>query len=310
MAANNLFIIGSPRSGTTFLASLLKPTAYGEPFETQFILKYFDKLENYGSLEQDANVTTLLKDIEKERAIAQWQVPLNGADAVKFMGQDRSYQKLVDYIGTTLMASRGKQLWGDKTPHYILQFEKLVALYPDAKFLYIIRDGRDVALSLLQKDWGPNNVYACAQQWIDGNSMEVFRQTEALKAKGNLHYINYETLLTNPEQECAKIYQFLDDDIENYRDEVEKLIAKTMSGNFSKWKTKMSATQIEVYESVAGDVLNAHGYELMTKNASIGSVKRKLYHLHDRVLWLKHMFVQNVIDGILIKFFGKQPFNK
>ena len=73
----NLFILGSPRSGTTFLASLLRPTAYGSPFETQFILKYHNKLDSYGDITQLCNLTRLINDISKERAIAQWGVKFN-----------------------------------------------------------------------------------------------------------------------------------------------------------------------------------------------------------------------------------------
>ena len=75
----NLFIIGSPRSGTTFLASLLKPTRFGAPFETQFILKYLAKLPEYGDIHQPAVFKRLVADICKERAIAQWQVDIDAA---------------------------------------------------------------------------------------------------------------------------------------------------------------------------------------------------------------------------------------
>lgn len=153
-----------------------------------------------------------------------------------YLGEEFSYIDLVDYICTQLMKSKGKPMWGDKTPHYILKLNQLVNLYPNAKYLYIVRDGRDVALSLLKKPWGPNNIYKCAEQWALANNSEQQLLLTNLKDKGQLLYIKYEELLEKTEQECCRIYDFLGDDIENHREMVDALVAKTMSGNHAKWK--------------------------------------------------------------------------
>tara|TARA_R110001592_G_C13180877_1_gene750873 strand:+ start:1402 stop:2331 length:930 start_codon:yes stop_codon:yes gene_type:complete len=306
----NLFILGSPRSGTTFLASLLRPTAYGSPFETQFILKYHNKLDSYGDITQLCNLTRLINDISKERAIAQWGVKFNPEVVKGDLGDKFSYTELVDYICTQLMKKKGKSMWGDKTPHYILKLNQLVNLYPNAKYLYIVRDGRDVALSLLKKPWGPNNIYKCAEQWAAANNSEQQLLLTALKDKGQLLYIKYEELLEKTEQECRRIYEFLGDDIENHREMVDALIAKTMSGNHAKWKTQMTSQQISIYEATAKSSLLYHNYELMDPESQLSALKVFGYKLHHQLLFLKHMFVMNVIDGLKIKFLGKQPFNE
>ena len=306
----NLFILGSPRSGTTFLASLLRPTEYGSPFETQFILKYHDKLNSYGDITQLSRLTRLINDISKERAIAQWGVKFNPEVVKKALGDEFSYTEFVNYICTQLMKKKGKSKWGDKTPHYLLKLNQLVNLYPNAKYLYIVRDGRDVALSLLKKPWGPNNIYKCAEQWAAANNSEQQLLLNALKDKGQLLYIKYEELLDKTEQECCRIYKFLGDDIENHREMVDGLIAKTMSGNHAKWKTQMTPQQILTYEAVAKCSLLYHNYKLVNPEPQLPDSKVFGYKLHDRFMYLKHMFVMNVIDGMKIKFLGKQPFNE
>lgn len=306
----NLFIIGSPRSGTTFLASLLEPTVYGAPFETQFILKYHDKVKDYGDITQLCNLTALVDDISSERAISQWGVPLLAEEIKNDLGDSFSYRDVVDSICLKLMSRHKKNMWGDKTPHYILKLNQLINLYPNAKYLYIVRDGRDVALSLLKKPWGPNNIYKCAEQWDEANNSEQQLLLAALKDQGQLLYIKYEELLEKTEQECCRIYDFLGDSIENNREMVDALIAKTMSGNHAKWKSKMTQTQISTYEARAKGSLQYHGYELTNAESHLSSLKVFGYKFHHQLMYLKHMFIMNVVDGIKIKFLGKQPFNE
>jgi len=306
----NLFILGSPRSGTTFLASLLKPTEYGSPFETQLILKYHNKLKHYGDFTQLSNLTKLINDICNERAISQWGAKFNPEVVKSDLGGKFTYSELIDYLFIQLMKKKGKSMWGDKTPHYILKLNQLINLYPNAKYLYIVRDGRDVALSLLKKPWGPNNIYKCAEQWNQANNSEQQIILKSLKDKGQVLYISYEKLLENTEQECRRIYDFLDDDIDNHRDMIDELIAKTVSGNHAKWKTEMTNQQILTYEAIAKSSLLYHQYEVMNPESKLSSLKVFGYKLHHQLKYIKHMFVMNVIDEIKIKFFGKKPFNE
>jgi len=306
----NLFIIGSPRSGTTFLASLLKPTEYGAPFETQFILKYYEKIEEYGDITQLPNLTRLLSDISSERAISQWGEALVAQEIKNDLGDSFNYKDVVDSICLKLMGSKRKGKWGDKTPHYILKLNQLIYLYPEAKYLYIVRDGRDVALSLLKKPWGPNNIYKCAEQWDEANNVDQQLILNVLKEKGQILYVKYEELLEKTEDECRRIYEFLGDDIENHRTMVNELISTAMSGNHSKWKTRMTPKQIETYEAQAKKSLLYHQYELINPEAKLSAIQVFGYKLHHQLMFAKHMFVMNVIDGIKIKFFDKQPFNE
>mgnify|MGYP000011429180 CR=1 FL=1 len=306
----NLFIIGSPRSGTTFLASLLKPTRYGAPFETQFILKYLEKLPSYGDIHEPAVFNRLISDICKERAIAQWQVDIDPAALMQELPENFNYRQVVDLLCKKLMAKKGKSEWGDKTPHYILKLPKLVNLFPNAKYLYIVRDGRDVALSLLKKDWGPNNAYACAKQWQEANNTGQMTIIKELEANGQLLYVKYEELVDNTAKECKRIYEFVGEDMAQHQEAVDQLVSSVMASNYAKWKTKMSKKDIEIYEAVAGKDLALHGYEVNDAAKPLSGMQIAYYKLHDFALWSKHMFVQNIIDGIKIKFFGKQPFNQ
>ena len=67
----------------------------------------------------------------------------------------------------TYAAAQGKPRWGEKTPQYLRMMGRIARTLPEARFVHIIRDGRDVALSLLAVEWGPTTVTGAAEQWVD-----------------------------------------------------------------------------------------------------------------------------------------------
>lgn len=61
----------------------------------------------------------------------------------------------------------GETRWGDKIPWYLLQMPLILEMFPKAQFVHIIRDGRDVALSLFNRkqDFGVYNIFRAAEYW-------------------------------------------------------------------------------------------------------------------------------------------------
>lgn len=305
----NLFIIGSPRSGTTFLASLLEMTEYGSPYETQYILKYLDKLSDYGDLNVKPNFARLVKDICAERAVAQRQPAFDLDQVFDELPKPIQYLDLVNYLFSSLVNESPSQSWGDKTPHYILQLEKLIRLFPNAKFIYLLRDGRDVAMSLLKKDWGPNNTLACARDWTAANGDENQLLIKKMQDKGQLTVVRYESLVANYKEEVERVLAFLGEPLEKHQDFINQQQARIKPDNFNKWKSQMSPRQIRDYEAAAGDVLKKQGYEITTDyEQGLSALREFGYDVHNFFVRWKNLFKMNVIDGIKIKFFGKQPF--
>lgn len=308
-AANfkQIFIIGAPRSGTTFLAGLLSHTEYGEPIETHFITKYYALLDKYGDLSHKKNFAALIGDIGSERPIMQWGRPLDSEYLYERTQPAFSFADIVNEI----MALRSKpglnpHAWGDKTPHYIGNLNILMELFPAAKFVHIVRDGRDVCLSLLEKEWGPNNVYMCAEYWKRLNSQDHL--IEELRRDNRLRSIKYEELVTRPKPLVTELYEFLGAELDD--ETIETLCHNIMSKNFDKWKTKMTERQKSVFQSVAGEKLAQFGYEPSGSGRPISAWRRTAYRIDDRLRWAVFMFKTNVIDGFRIKFLGKQPFNE
>ncbi len=303
MNISPVFILGCPRSGTTLLSELLSPTTYGSPVETHFIPKYFKKLDHYGNIEQKDNFTRLIKDILSERPVMQWKLDI---DIEKFHSELDvcEYSEIVHKLCMMYFEHKGKTSWGDKTPHYILDSDIIYRLFPDAKYLYIVRDGRDVALSLLKKLWGPNNVYACAEYWKQCNAET---DTLALMRKHDRVFeLTYEGLLDQPSKVVEKIYMFLG---EPYSEEsVKSLIEKINRINFNKWKKEMKPDEVRLFETMASNTLKRFGYEATFEESELKKIEKWFWKAHNDFFRYKHLIKMNTVDAIRIKYFGMEPF--
>jgi hypothetical protein len=304
MKEQPIFIIGAPRSGTTFLASLLEPSHYGAPFETHFITKYFKKLETYGDINTVKNLSSLLNDISKERAVMQWKLELNAQAIIDEIGVSITYPDIVNYICLKASNKAGNTLWGDKTPHYIGDMEIILELFPNAKYIYIVRDGRDVALSLLKKVWGPNNIYYCARHWRDLNNKDLTLMK--LEQGNQLFRIRYEELIDKPKSISQKLYQFLRLDIETTR--TEAITSSTIKGNYGKWQQSLTEHQIKIFEKTAGNTLIKFGYPTTWKESNIPFITKAYYYFHNAAFRVRHLFIINIVDGFKIRFLNKSPF--
>lgn len=302
----SIFILGCPRSGTTFLASLLGNTIYSEPVESHFITKFYKKLSSYGDLSNQDNFTSLLTDILNERPVAQWNLNLNIAEFYHSMN-DHSYKEIVNQLHSLRARRKGAKGWGDKTPHYILDLDILYELFPDSKYIYIVRDGRDVALSLLAKPWGPKNLYSCAEYWKACN--EEHPVYEILKKNNQLISLKYEDLLTNTEKALSEICDFLK--YEPSEEERRSLIESCKRGNFNKWKTKLALGQKYIFESVAFDTLTRWGYETLSPEPKkLNPLRVAWYKLDNVVRRVVFLIEYNTIEAFKIRYLGKEPFGE
>jgi hypothetical protein len=297
-----LFIIGSPRSGTTMLAQLLADSPWGEPFETHFIPKYCRVAARLGSLSNREAFLRVARQILDERPIRQRQLDID-LDRLFDSRTSWTYAQLANEIGLASARKHGHPSWGDKTPDYITDVALLHELFPDSKMIYIVRDGRDVALSLMRESWGPANVYTCATKWARENRPGGI---EAVRAKSLLHEVRYEELLHDPATVLARVLTFLECEVTQER--IRGLASTVNRHNCDKWKYEMTAAHIELFEQVAGDTLRQFGYQVGAAPRAVGAVRAMTYRAHNSWKHWRNLFVMNVVDTIRIGWLGKEPF--
>lgn len=153
------FIVGSARSGTTLLRRILNSHSHiCIPPESRFIV------DLYGGTDT-VRVDDFLNALRAHKHWPFWDIPIDEVRAQMQEGPTISYADAIEAVYRTFATTRGKSIWGDKTPRYIEHIPLLAGLFPEALFLHVIRDGRNVALSYADVPFGPKTIPKAAALW-------------------------------------------------------------------------------------------------------------------------------------------------
>jgi hypothetical protein len=247
--------------------------------ESQFIVRYHQKLASYGDLTEDRRLRWLIEDISRERFFARTRqnfgFVFDVERAIRSIGP-RTYAGVLRGIFEQFAASQGLVRWGDKTPEYCRHLPLILELFPDAQFLHVVRDGRDVAHSIFKAGFGPKNAYEAAVDWK--RTVSEISRFRARVADDRFAEVRYEDLLSDPVTTIDGIARYLG--IDN-ADEVVAAAAPALrchvrADNSLKWKKHLTSREVECFEAFAGAELQAFGYELQfrprTGRQGIGEV--------------------------------------
>ena len=146
-----MFIVGCPRSGTSYLYHLLLSAGGFAEFRTQ--MNVFDVLEPiYGNLGVVKNKTKMMNEWLRTKAFV-----LSGLQAdeikAKVLSECRSASDFLRIVMEEIGRKQGVERWIDSTPTNIPHLLRIKRDFPNARIIHIIRDGRDVALSLHKRGW-------------------------------------------------------------------------------------------------------------------------------------------------------------
>lgn len=280
-----VFVIGYPRSGTSLTCRLLRrylKVSFGT--ESQFIVRYYRRLPRYGDLNEDANVQGLIAAISTERFFQRskhnWGFRFNREEAFRAL-KSRTYSGVLEAVFGQLADHNEMVRWGDKTPQYNTELDVLLTLFPDAQFIHVVRDGRDVALSIRQTSFGPTNACQTAVEW-DRALQEIGSFTRQLRSN-QFYELRYEDLTTAPADMLAALAHYLG--IAGYAERVEPTVKQRIeedirSNNHCKWRDALAPREVERFEAVAGATLARFGYGL-SFHGRARAVSRQ-----ERLLWL------------------------
>lgn len=278
--------VGCGRSGTTLLRNIFDShSALAMTHESHFIgpmARVRKRYETGSGFDVDAFVTDLYRDANFVRQGL-------GVDTVRSaLGSARpdNYAAAVRAVFAAYAASSGKRLYGDKTPGSVTQIDLLAELFPEARFVHIIRDGRAVALSYLERpEWGPGTMSEAAHHWKN----RVERGRAAGRTLGPERYmeVRYEDIVTTPEIVARQVCEFLGLEFEEamlqYHEKSAEFIANTKDPgafkNLSKpitaglrdWEDEISGSDQQLFEAIAGDLLTELGYSLSAPSPGIST---------------------------------------
>jgi hypothetical protein len=271
-----IFIAGFPRSGTTLLAGLLG--AHSRLIcgpETEF----FTELEqaNRGNrlcraaTWPEAAANYLFSIWNADRTVPE-NYQVSRAEILEFLRRrERSPQAILESLTETYRRRHGKPRWIEKTPTHLLHLRAVRRHYPDAPIVRILRDPRDVALSMLKVPWGPPSFASALLEW------QVFDQGSApfCEADRNTLTLRFEDLVHDPEGELRRVCRFLGEDFEPGMMDTSRSITHVNrtqepwkqkageaidAGRVGVWQRETTAAQQAQAEAIVGDRLRAYGY--------------------------------------------------
>lgn len=254
-----IFLVGAPRSGTTFLGSCLatlpEVSYHFEPVATKAAARcVYDGSWSRGTARLFY------------RAVYRWLLRIH-------------------LDGTRRLA--------DKTPRYCFIIDFLAETFPEAQFVFIARDGRDAALSYSEQPWlqaahagtdrrepggypfGPfprfwvepdrraefartTDLHRCIWAWRRHNEAAL-RQLNALPAERALR-VRYEALVTAPEVDAVRILDFLGIDRTASRSAFLAAAAGAHDASVGRWQSELHEADLQMMEREAGVVLREQGY--------------------------------------------------
>jgi hypothetical protein len=276
------FVVGSARSGTTMLRLILNShPQVAVPPESRFIVELHPDRAGKGSNPAPTvEVKSFLTRLAEHHNFQAWELDI-ALVAAEIEGDLVPYPEAVEAAYRAFAKAHGKVRWGDKTPRYIEHIPLIRSLFPTARFIHLVRDGRDVALSYAHMDFGPKTVSKAARIWAK-------RVGAGLAAGRDLDpscylELRYEDLVKSTEEIVKEVCDFLDIEFDpRMLDEEERAkginrrragrynpdIAKSVVKRTRAWEEQMPPSQIEVFEAIAGDVLSTLGYERRFPNPS------------------------------------------
>jgi hypothetical protein len=302
-----LIVLGGARSGTTLLHTLLlNHFGYGMGPEGTFVEAFARRLRRYGDLGDERNLRRLVMDVsncemlEIARTRQQGQFDIT-PELIWSHLRDRTYAGVVYSVFECIAEIQNRPRVGNKNPEYLRHLDLLTHLFPtQAKYLCIVRDGRDVALSNMKERWGQSSVFACAQTW--SASLEAVARLKRQVEPDRVLVFRYEDLLTNPLETLTGIREFLDVPPEdaNVAEAAEAIQKGGKTSNFDKWRAQMAADDVRKYEAVAGAWLTEYGYVRDFESPQVRPGEQFWYSAKE-FLRLVETNVRARLDGIALR---------
>lgn len=261
-----IFIVGCPRSGTTWLRRMLEknPLVKTGP-ESHLFDKYIGPLlKNWDS---DKN-----KALQTKTGLSLY------LDENTFLNVSRKY--VLELFLSRIDGLKPDELFIEKTPQHAQYLPEIMKLFPKCKIVHIVRDARDVVSSLLAAskswgaDWAPESAIVAARTWV--SLVNAVDSSRDLIPAGQFYQLRYRDLVTSTLTEMKELSNFLN--IHWELDALEAVIKKfdaarllnvrggedstkfLRKGRPGSWKTDLSLLQKFEVWYVAHKTMEKFGY--------------------------------------------------
>jgi hypothetical protein len=275
-----VFVLGSPRSGTTCLYHVLLSAGNFAIYRAES--EVFHLLEpRFGDLSVAANKSRLREKWFKTRLFRATGLPMEQLEKA-IMEQCRNGGDFLRIVMEEMARQQGVERWAECTPDHILYLSRLKQTIPHALVIHIVRDGRDVALSMEKQGypkrlpWDRTRRRIAAGlywEWIVRKGRE-----DGAKLGSDYIEVRYEDLIGKPLEVLSQLSTFIDQRLDY--DEIRRVAIGSVShpntsfqkesgnGSFNpigRWRKLYLPEEAAMFEGLVGDSLRDFGYALETK---------------------------------------------
>jgi hypothetical protein len=277
-----VFIVGCPRSGTSYLYHLLLSAGGFAEFHTQ--MNVFDVLEPiYGDFSIARNRERMMREWLRSKAFNV--SGLQADEITAAVSECRSGSDFLRIVMEAVARKQGVDRWIDSTPTNIPHLLRIKKDFPDALIVHIIRDPRDIALSLDKRGWSrplpwdrDKSLVAAGLYWE-----WIVRKGRKLGSVLGADYMEtrYEHLVNEPAESLKRLAVFLQHDLDydriqknsigsvrspltSFQDDLDR-------GEFTpvgRWKDRFPPDQLILFEDAIGDYMQESGYAPSTYDSN------------------------------------------
>ena len=288
-AQDPVFLFGFERSGTTLLTMMIgaHPRLSCPLSVTGTWWDHAARLPEYGGLESHEDRLRLVTELAAHPRLKFWNVPFD-AKSIADATAPGDFAAVVDGFHRAAARAEGKPRWVNMDIATLFRFEEVIRLFPKARFVQIVRDGRDVALSFKGYRYGGLNALEVAERW----SVATVTADRMGAALGPQHYLRiaYEDLILNSEATLDRFCDFIgeryDPAMLRYGEDVARKVPDDkrdlwpvldrppQTDKVRRWEREMPASERYVIEEAAAEALARFGYERSVSGFSVGGELR------------------------------------
>lgn len=271
-------IIGTQRSGSNLLRVILdQSTEIASPHPPHILVTFMPLMPLYGELNA-VSYKRLVDDVA-DYVLAN-PVPWEGVilDKDKIMQDSRHYSlaELNRLIYEAAAEAKKSKYWCCKSMANVHYANELEEAGLNLKYIFLYRDGRDVAASFKKAVVGEKHIYHLAKQWK--HDQDACIRLGEMMGEDRFYRLNYESLISDPEGSVKSLCYFLGIEyvksmMSFYESRTSKLAAEAgemwsnlkkpiIKDNTGKYMQTFSGNDLQIFEAVAGDVLCKLGYRL------------------------------------------------
>lgn len=284
-----IFIVGVDRSGTTLLSVMLgMHSLVWIPYESHFHVVFHQRYNADPRIGDVGFNKAVLDDVLVQKYVRDWDIDIPKDIDV---GACPSLSCILRSFHEACAAARGKVMWGDKTPRYIVHLDVINDLFPDARFVHIVRDGRDVARSLVSMWWGPKDFASALEYW--SRRVELGSKMLGMLPGARRMQLRFEDLVRSPREELHRVTAFLgipfEEGMLDYHAEAARQVGARIQQHHAnlthaprpnltyKWKRTLSAADQALAWQLAGPMLEKFGYEPGVRDHPLRLAKKIYY---------------------------------